>query len=499
MKTTFAVPLLLLSVACLAAPLPSAGAGEPVDVSRWRGFNLLEKFTLSKDSRFAEDDFRWIRELGFNFVRLPMDYRCYAPTNDPLAFKEDVLKEVDEAVEFGRRHGIHVCINLHRAPGFCINPPAEPTCLWTNAATLETFAAHWQMFARRYKGVPSSRLSFNLLNEPARTTREDYLRVFRRAIEAIQAVDPDRLIVVDGLNVGREPLPEFLAYSNVVQATRGYHPGTISHYRAGWAKGSDTWPEPTWPIVRIAGYLYGPVKKEFAADLVLEGPLPAGAEVSLRLDRISGRMDLLADAVGAVVARRAIDPAAETNDWLRSPKDPKYRIYEARGDVRFTIPLAAGTPRLAIRAAAGDWITFSELAIRMPDGTRRAAGTDIAWGRRQTSWRLAPDGRILPPPGVPEDAMLAEYLQPWRDIAAKGEQVFVGEWGCYNKTPHPVALAWMKAWLEQWKSANLGWALWNFRGSFGVLDSDRADVAYEDWNGHKLDRKMLTLLQQYAK
>ena len=32
-------------------------------------------------------------------------------------------------------------------------------------------------------------------------------------------------------------------------------------------------------------------------------------------------------------------------------------------------------------------------------------------------------------------------------------------------------------------------------GSFGVLDSDREDVAYEDWRGHKLDRAMLDLLQ----
>jgi endoglucanase len=45
--------------------------------------------------------------------------------------------------------------------------------------------------------------------------------------------------------------------------------------------------------------------------------------------------------------------------------------------------------------------------------------------------------------------------------------------------------------------SNLGWALWNFRGSFGILDSDRKDVQYEDFHGHKLDRQMLTLLQKY--
>ncbi len=37
----------------------------------------------------------------------------------------------------------------------------------------------------------------------------------------------------------------------------------------------------------------------------------------------------------------------------------------------------------------------------------------------------------------------------------------------------------------------------NFRGSFGILDSSRADVGYEDFHGHKLDRKMLELLERY--
>ena len=73
----------------------------------------------------------------------------------------------------------------------------------------------------------------------------------------------------------------------------------------------------------------------------------------------------------------------------------------------------------------------------------------------------------------------------------------VGEFGAYNKTPHDVVLAWLEDCLANWKEANMGWAMWNFRGSFGVLDSDRKDVQYEDFHGHKLDRKMLELLQKY--
>ena len=51
--------------------------------------------------------------------------------------------------------------------------------------------------------------------------------------------------------------------------------------------------------------------------------------------------------------------------------------------------------------------------------------------------------------------------------------------------------------LELWKEAGWGWVLWNLRGSFGLLDSGRADVTYEDFHGHKLDREMLRLLREY--
>jgi len=58
-------------------------------------------------------------------------------------------------------------------------------------------------------------------------------------------------------------------------------------------------------------------------------------------------------------------------------------------------------------------------------------------------------------------------------------------------------LRWAEDCLGNWKQAGVGWALWNFRGPFGVLDSQRADVRYEPFEGHQLDRKLLDLLQKY--
>ena len=88
-----------------------------------------------------------------------------------------------------------------------------------------------------------------------------------------------------------------------------------------------------------------------------------------------------------------------------------------------------------------------------------------------------------------------EYVDRYRPLVRKGVRVHVGEWGVYNKTPHEVALAWMRDSLAVWRSAGWGNALWELRGSFGVMDSGRGDVMYEDYKGHKLDRKMIELLR----
>jgi hypothetical protein len=92
---------------------------------------------------------------------------------------------------------------------------------------------------------------------------------------------------------------------------------------------------------------------------------------------------------------------------------------------------------------------------------------------------------------------LETYYQPWIELAKSGTGVHCGECGCWNKTPHQVFLAWFQDVLDILTSNEIGYALWNFRGDFGVLDSRREDVDYQDWYGHKLDGKLLDLLKRH--
>lgn len=92
------------------------------------------------------------------------------------------------------------------------------------------------------------------------------------------------------------------------------------------------------------------------------------------------------------------------------------------------------------------------------------------------------------------DELRRELILKWQPLTNLGVPIHVGEWGCYNKTPHDVCLAWMGDLLALWKQAGWGWAMWTLRGTMGVVDSQRSDVAYDNFNGHSLDRKMLDLL-----
>jgi endoglucanase len=360
--------------AVLAAPAASAKLNPQNAIPRWRGFNLLDLFqALPKDPDartpyVSEDECRWIRDWGFNFVRVPLDYWFWIDSDwrktrrlrpdDAFSISEAALDPVDRIVEYGQKYGLHVSLNFHRAPGYCINnPEREPFSLWSDPRAEEAFTYHWQYFARRYQGISNYSLSFNLLNEApgprdGYMSREDYARVMLRATNAIRGVSPGRTILIDGLSVGNQVVDE-MVFAGVAQSVHAYSPSGVSHYRAAWVDRKLDFPEPTWPLMN-------------------------------------------------------------------------------------------------------------------PDGS-------FKYSR----------------------ANLEAHYAPWGELVKKGIGVHCGEAGCYNKTPHPVLLAWMTDVLDILQGYGIGWALWNFRGPFGMLDSGRADADYQDWYGHKLDRKLLALLQRY--
>jgi hypothetical protein len=483
---------------CQAPLLPEASAEK---LPAWRGFNLLNKFYKgSMEGPFLEEDFRWISELGFNFVRLPMDYRQWIVNNDWTQLNEKVLREIDQAVDYGKKYNIHVCINFHRAPGYTVAQPPESKSLWTDAEAQRVCAMHWAAFARRYKGIPNRNLSFNLLNEPADIDAVVYAKVIGILVRAIHEQDPNRLIIADGLRWGQKPC-ESLIPLHIAQATRGYEPFELTHYKANWVKEAESWQEPVWPVpLGCSGYLYGPAKKELHRPIQITAVLAEPMRLRLRVGTVSDRAVLTITRDGTIIQHKEFTPGPGEGPWKKAEYKPKWKIYQNIYDQDIFAEIPQGTHIITLNNTDGDWLTITAIAFGIVGKKEYATPIQLQWGQGNTDIMFNPsnpNGPYLTPQKIDRQWLWEHYLKTWMEMRNRNVGVMVGEWGAYNHTPHETTLRWMEDCLINYRDAGLGWALWNFRGSFGVLDSERNDVQYEDFHGHKLDRKMLNLLQKY--
>jgi len=279
---------------------------------------------------------------------------------------------------------------------------------------------------------------------------------------------------------------------------------TLSHYRASWITTGGDWATPVWPVPwSINQYLYGDIKRQFSSPLVLRGDFAEAARFIIRVHTVTNHALLQIRAGGVTVFEKLFRPGPGPGEWKQSTFQPQYGIYQGVYDQDYTATIPAGTREVQVAVTRGDWLAFTEIRIapfpRAPQQVILKPG-DAEWGIRQVAYVLDTGGNLSAVGGqmrYTKDILWRESVEPWRKFADSfGVGVHVGEWGAYNRTPHAVVLAWMKDCLDLWKQASFGWALWNLRGEFGILDSGRADVTYEDYQAHKLDRKMLELLLQ---
>jgi hypothetical protein len=408
----------------LGAPRPATYAQLP----RWRGFNLLQKFTLARNAPYSEWDLDFMVEWGFDFIRLPTDYRIW--TTSPGAYKEQPLKEIDQLIAWARVRGIHVNLCLHRAPGYCVNPPKETLDLWADGSSGEEarrqFAEQWRMFAARYQGIPSAELSFNLVNEPPSISGENYARAVAPAIAAIKEVDSNRLVIADGTNYGRQPVPELVPLK-VAQSTRGYEPMVVTHYRASWVDGADKWAVPTWPIlVGINQYLYGDWKSEFKSPLILKGSFPNGAQLSIRVQQVSNNAELSVKGNGTTVFQKVFKPGAGQGEWKESTYRPQWNDYLGVYDKEYAVTLSNGTTEIQIEVVKGDWLTFSGIRIKPFPGTATnelvIPSGDSRWGVRQEPVVVDAQGNLSPASGRPRysrETLWSDYVEPWKTFSTQ--------------------------------------------------------------------------------
>lgn len=229
------------------------------------GFNFQWMFPQHGQEPAKPDEraLDFLATYGFNFVRIPTNYRVWTPDFDYFHPDERYFNYLDLILAACQARKIHLSVNMHRVPGYCINRnDQERHNLWLDRISQDGLVYQWECLTRHFLGEPAEDVSFDLINEPPAPgqygmTRENHAAIIRRAAAAIRAIDPIRPISIDGLDGGYLAMPE-LVDLKATHSGRGYAPHAISHYKANWWPEWQSAPEnPIWPGVQFNGRTWG--------------------------------------------------------------------------------------------------------------------------------------------------------------------------------------------------------------------------------------------------
>jgi len=168
-----------------------------------------------RDSYITEEDVRAMAELGFNSVRLPVNWRVVMEDEPGTAWKEDGFRLIDRFLGWCEKWGLYVCLDLHGAPGGQTGHNIDDSLddiprLFTDTESdsREKTICMWREFARRYRDRSVVGM-YDLLNEPVRTPvagakelpdlSEELKQFYRDCIRAVREIDKNHMFSLESV------------------------------------------------------------------------------------------------------------------------------------------------------------------------------------------------------------------------------------------------------------------------------------------------------------
>jgi endoglucanase len=164
-----------------------------------------------RDVYIAKDDINFIKKIGFNTVRVPLDWRLFAEPGDSVEASDRLDGEgwalLDRLVQWCHAAGLRVIVDLHAAPGGQTgvnhdNGPGFPLTFYVPQYRRMTIAM-WQKIAAHYRDETAV-LGYDLLNEPISPYSDvAYLNprlepLYRDIVAAIRSVDRNHAVLLGG-------------------------------------------------------------------------------------------------------------------------------------------------------------------------------------------------------------------------------------------------------------------------------------------------------------
>jgi len=190
--------------------------------------DAVEFWRRFRDDYVTGADIRLLKKLGFNSVRPALNYRLFTPEAHPEIWLEDGFERIDRLVNWCRREGLWIILDMHAAPGGQTGENIDDgwgyPWLLTSEGSRQRAIDVWVRLAERYRNETTI-LGYELLNEPI--PHYDHYReligklepLYRRMAHGIREVDPHHILILGGaqwngdFSVFGEPFDDRLVYA----------------------------------------------------------------------------------------------------------------------------------------------------------------------------------------------------------------------------------------------------------------------------------------------
>lgn len=154
-------------------------------------------------------DIDFIAQQGANTIRLPFNYKLFTDEDymGQTGQKRPFLI-MDRVVEWCKANGLYLILDMHDCPGSQTGDNIDDgygyPWLFESERSQQLFCSIWRQIARHYKNEPTI-LGYELMNEPIAHYFENkdslytlLQPLYKRAVKAIRAVDPNHVILLGG-------------------------------------------------------------------------------------------------------------------------------------------------------------------------------------------------------------------------------------------------------------------------------------------------------------
>lgn len=185
------------------------------------GIEDAEKFKWEfADNFIQESDIRNVKRLGFNVVRVPVNYKFFE--------NEKGWEYFDSVVKIFEDNNLYLIIDMHSAPG-CQNPDWHCDSwgeveLFDSEKPQKQLVSLWGKIAKRYKDKAII-AGYDILNESVTPKVKEFNNLYRAIVKEIRSVGDKHILFLEGNQWGSdlECLEDF-DDDNIVYSVHFYRP-----------------------------------------------------------------------------------------------------------------------------------------------------------------------------------------------------------------------------------------------------------------------------------